>query len=63
MGQPGGQLLDNGAGVGRGAYADIVALKGAAKASAMPFDCGVLTGVVHETRPMSRAKRLVSRAT
>jgi hypothetical protein len=37
-------------------------LKVLTKASAMPFDCGLCTGVKHGSRPMAAAKSSVSLA-
>jgi len=57
-----GQLRDDSLGIQARVYADIVAFEGADERSDMPFDCGLLAGVVRGTKPMSRAKARVSRA-
>lgn len=59
--EPPGDLPEHGGGIRQGVHANIVAFEGSTKASAMPFDSGLATGV-HGTKPRARAKSGVSQA-
>jgi len=62
VGESSWQLLDDGLGIRPGIYANVLALERADERF-IPFDRGLLTGVVRGIRPISRGKaRAVSAA-
>ncbi len=61
-GEPVRQLRDECLRIRPRVHANVVALESAGERLCLPLDCGLLTGVVREAGPMSRAKVRVSRA-
>ena len=58
--EPFWQRADNGGGVGLWIDSDVIALERTHESLAIPFDCGLSTGVVNGKKPISLAKLRVS---